>query len=157
MDTPVPPNASPMMLAYAAARTAAPAHLVLYRVGEFYEALGGDAAVVSRTPGIQPTRRRQKDAPDLPMCGVPAGTAGSAVNRLLTAGHKVALSEQPTAPTDERPLRLMAPDTSVDADVLAEGRPNNLTVALTEGEPVGFAWLAQLHWGKEHRHGPPGV
>jgi len=128
VDTPVPPNANPMMLAYAAARAAAPGHIVLYRVGEFYEALGDDAAVVSRALGIQLTRRRQKDAPDIPMCGVPAGTAGSAVNRLLTAGHKVALSEQPTAPTDERPLRLMTPGTSVDADVLAEGRPNNGSV-----------------------------
>ncbi len=79
MDTPVPPNASPMMLAYAAARAAAPGHIVLYRVGEFYEVLGDDAAVVSRTLSIQLTRRRQKDAPDIPMCGVPAGTAGSAV------------------------------------------------------------------------------
>ncbi len=29
----------------------------------------------------------------------------------------------------------------MDADVLAEDRPNNLTVALAEGEAVGFAWL----------------
>jgi DNA mismatch repair protein MutS len=130
-----------MMVAYAAARTAAPGHLVLYRVGEFYEVLLDDAVVVSRALGIQLTRRRQKDAADVPMCGVPAATAGSAVNRLLAAGYKVALSEQPAEPSGERPLRLMTPGTSVDPDVLADGRANNLTVALTEGEAVAFAWI----------------
>ena len=82
-------------MAYAAARAAAPGHLVLYRVGEFYEVLGDDAATVSRLLGIQLTRRRQKDAPDLPMCGIPAGAAGAAIARLLAAGRKVAVSEQP--------------------------------------------------------------
>src|ERR1700722_3085200 len=74
-------NASPMMVAHAAACAAAPGHLVLYRVGEFYEVLLDDAVVVSRALGIQLTRRRQKDAADIPMCGIPAATAGSAVNR----------------------------------------------------------------------------
>jgi DNA mismatch repair protein MutS len=114
---------------------------VLYRVGEFYEVLRDDAIVVSRALGIQLTRRRQKDAADVPMCGIPAATAGSAVNRLLAAGHKVALSEQPADPSEQRPLRLMTPATSVDPDVLAEGRANNLAIALTEGEAVGFAWI----------------
>ena len=122
MDVAAPPAASPMMVAHAAARAAAPAHLVLYRVGEFYEVLQADAIVVSRALGIQLTRRRQKDAADVPMCGIPAATAESAVNRLLVAGHKVALSEQPVDPSGDRPLRLMTPATSVDPDVLAEGR-----------------------------------
>ena len=134
-------NASPMMGAYSAARRAAPRHLVLYRVGEFYEVLMDDAAVVSKALGIQLTRRRQKDSADVPMCGVPAGAVTAAVKRLLAAGHKVALSEQPPEPGSERPLALMTPGTSVDADVLEGSRSNNLTVALTEGETVAFAWI----------------
>jgi DNA mismatch repair protein MutS len=129
-----------MMMAHAAASAAAPGYLILYRVGEFYEVLGADAAVVARGLGLQLTRRRQKDAPDVPMCGVPAGTAASAAAWLLAAGHKVALAEQPPEPGGERPLRLMTPGTSVDAQVLTEGRPNNLCVALAQGESVGFAW-----------------
>ena len=139
-STPLPPEASPMVVAYAVARAAAPGHLVLYRVGEFYEVLGDDAATVSRLLGIQLTRRRQKDAPDIPMCGIPAGSAEAAIARLLAAGRKVALSEQPPEPAGERPLRLMTPGTSVDADVLASGRPNALIVAHTEGETVALAW-----------------
>ena len=75
------------------------------------------------------------------MCGIPAGGVAAAVARLMAAEHKVALSEQPTDPSGERPLPLMTPGTAVDADVLAEGRPNNLAVALAEGEAVGFAWI----------------
>ncbi|WP_424140784.1 DNA mismatch repair protein MutS, partial [Roseomonas chloroacetimidivorans] len=140
MNTPVIPPASPMMLAHAAAAAAAPGHLIFYRVGEFYEVLGADAPVFARALGLQLTRRRQKDAADVPMCGVPAATASSAVARLLAAGHKVALSEQPPEPGAERPLRQMTPGTSVDAAVLTEGRPNNLCVALSEGDAVAFAW-----------------
>src|SRR4051812_42101211 len=105
MNTIVTPPPSPMMLAHAAAVAAAPGHLVLYRVGEFYEVLGADAPIVAQTLGLQLTRRRQKDAADIPMCGIPASTAPSAVARLLSAGHKVALSEQPPVPGTERPLR----------------------------------------------------
>jgi len=112
MDSPAVPIGSPMMLAHAAARATAPGYLVLYRVGEFYEVLGGDATVVSGALGLQLTRRRQKDAADIPMCGIPAGAAGSAINRLLKGGHRVALSEQPGTPSGERPLRLMTPGTS---------------------------------------------
>ena len=130
-----------MMLAYAAARSAAPGHLVLYRIGEFYEVLLEDASTVSCALGIQLTRRRQKDAPDIPMCGIPASTSGTAVARLLSAGHKVALSEQPTEVSGERPLRLVTPGTSVEQDVLDPRRSNNLTVAHAEAETVAFAWL----------------
>lgn len=136
-----PPSAGGLVASYAAARAAAPGHLVLYRVGEFYEVLAGDAAVVSRALGIQLTCRRQKDGPDIPMCGIPASTAEAAVGRLLSAGHKVALSEQPASPGEERPLRRLTSGTSVDAAVLAPGRTNNLAVAFAAGEAVGFAWL----------------
>ena len=135
------PQPSPMMLAHAAAKTLAPGHLLLFRVGEFYEVLAADAPIVSRALGIQLTRRRQKDAADVPMCEVPTSSASGAVARLLAAGYKVALSEQPEESDGERPLRLMTPGTSVDTDVLIEGRSNNLCVAFSEGEVVGFAWI----------------
>ena len=139
MDAIVEP--SPMMAAHAAAVAAAPGHLVLYRVGEFYEVLHGDALTASRALGIQLTRRRQKGAPDVPMCGIPASRSAPAIARLLAAGHKLAISEQPTEPDGKRPLRLLTPATSVDADVLTGERSNNLVVAHAEGDAVGFAFI----------------
>ena len=130
-----------MMGLHAAARAAAPGYVVLYRVGEFYEVLGQDAAIVSRTLGIQLTRRRQKGAADVPMCGIPASSTDVAVARLLAAGHRVAISEQPTEEGGERPLHRLTPGTSVDSAVLAADRSNNLTVALADGIAVAFAWM----------------
>ena len=141
MDATVAATASPMVWAYAAARAAARGHFVLYRVGEFYEVLFEDAAAVSRLLGIALTRRPQKNGNDIPMCGIPANGADVAVARLLSAGRKVALSEQPPEPSDERPLRLLTPGTTVDAGVLAADKPNNLVVAHAERGSVGFAWL----------------
>ena len=132
-------GASPMVVAYKAIQAALPGHLVLYRVGEFYEILLNDAVTVSRTLGIQLTRRRQKDTGDIPMCGIPAPTADAAIARLLKAGFKVACSEQQTDPSGERPLRIVTPSTSVDPDVLADGRPNNLLAVHAQGTAVGFA------------------
>lgn len=132
---------SPMMAAHAAVAAAAPGHLVLYRVGEFYEVLHGDALTTSRALGIQLTRRRQRDAPDVPMCGIPAPRSAPAIARLLAAGHKLAISEQPLEAGKDRPLRLLTPATSVDDDVLASERSNNLVVAHTEGDTVGFAFI----------------
>jgi hypothetical protein len=95
----------------------------------------------TRTLGIQLTRRRQKDAADIPMCGVPASTLDATTARLLAAGHKVAVSDKATEDGGDRQLRLLTPGTSVDAAVLAADRANNLTVAFAEGEAVAFAWI----------------
>ena len=130
-----------MIVAYAAVREGAPGHLVLYRVGEFYEVLHEDAAIVSRALGTQLTRRRQKNADDIPMCGIPASTSDVAIGRLLAAGHKVAVSEQPPEGASERPLRLFTPATSVDATVVPEAAANNLAVAHADEASIGFAWI----------------
>ena len=117
---------------------------MLYRVGEFHEVLGDDAATVSRLLGIQLTRRRQKNAPDIPMCGIPAGSAEAAIARLLAAGRKVAVSEQPAEPAGERPLRRMTPGTSVDADVLVETMPDILPASgRLSPSKIGF-WTSPL-------------
>jgi DNA mismatch repair protein MutS len=67
------------------------------------------------------------------MCGIPASSADGMVARLLSAGHKVAISEPPPEPGGVRPLRLLTPGTTVDDAVLAAGCPNTLAVALAAG------------------------
>lgn len=128
-----------MVQAYATAQAAAPGHLILYRVGEFYEVLHDGAAIVSRALGVQLTRRVQKDRPDIPMAGIPAGSAEAMAARLLAQGHKVAFSEQPVEPGGDRSLRLLSPATTVDDAVLAPDQPNVLTVAEAEGEAIALA------------------
>lgn len=52
MNAPDPAPSSPMMVAHATVRGGAPGHLILFRVGEFYEMLGTDAAMLARAPGL---------------------------------------------------------------------------------------------------------
>ncbi len=134
-------QASPMVAAYAAASASVPGHLVLYRVGEFYEALYESAPIVSRALGIQLTRRRQRHGNDIPMCGIPASRSQPSIARLLAAGHKLAISEQPVEPGGDRPLRLLTATTSVNPDVVPADRSNNLVVVHAEGDSVGLAGI----------------
>ncbi|AOX18403.1 DNA mismatch repair protein MutS [Kozakia baliensis] len=131
--------ASPMVTAYRDLKARHPDFLVFYRVGEFYEILETDATRVSQMLGLQLTRRRQKDAPDIPMCGVPSGRAEEATERLLRAGYHVALSEQPEEPGGDRPLRLLTPGTSVQDAVLDARAPNGLVALYALGAVVGLA------------------
>ena len=62
---------------------------------------------VSRALGIQLTRRRQKDAADIPMCGIPAPRSAPAIVRLSAMGHKIAVSEQPASSGGERSNNLV--------------------------------------------------
>jgi DNA mismatch repair protein MutS len=134
-------GASPMVSAYAGVKESLPGFTVLYRVGEFYEVLLADAAKVSRALGIQLTRRRQKNADDIPMCGIPAAGAQAAVARLLGAGMKVALSEQAAEPGGRRPVRLMTPGTTLNDDVLCARLSNNLLLVDAHADMASYAWI----------------
>jgi len=132
-------TASPMVAGYRDLKAQHPDFLIFYRVGEFYEILEGDATRVSQALGLQLTRRRQKDAPDIPMCGVPAGRAEEATERLLRSGYRVALSEQPETQDGDRTLRLLTPGTSVQDAVLDARAPNGLAALYALGPTIGLA------------------
>ena len=136
-----PASTGQMVTAYQDACAAAPGHLLFYRVGQFYEVLYDDAGKVSRTLGVQLTRRRQANAPDIPMCGIPAGAFQGFAARLLSAGFKIAVSEQPLAAGEPRLLRTLSPATSVDDDVLLPSEANNLVVCHASQDAVGLAWI----------------
>jgi len=130
-----------MVRTWRAIKTSHEDWLVLYRVGEFYEILDGDARIVSRVLGLQLTRRRQKDSDDVPMCGIPAGSLDSMAARLLSQGYKIVVSEPAADPEAERLLRQLTPGTSVALDVLDPGRSNNLMVVRADGQAISFAWM----------------
>lgn len=132
---------SPMVRAWRTLKAASGSDLVLYRVGEFYEVLEGDARIVARVLGLQLTRRRQKDNDPLPMCGIPSSSLDAMAGRLLSQGYKLTVSDPSSEPEGERHIHRLTPGTSVALDVLEAGRPNNLLVALAEGASVSFAWM----------------
>lgn len=70
----------------------AAAAIGLVRMGDFYEAHGEDAEIISKVLGLTLTdRRKQGDA--TPMCGFPYHTLEVYLKKLIHAGHRVAILE----------------------------------------------------------------
>lgn len=69
--------------------------LVLFQVGDFYEAFGEDAEYIARTLGVVLTSRSQgRGAPRLKMAGFSVGASQGYVERLVNLGQRVALCRQ---------------------------------------------------------------
>jgi DNA mismatch repair protein MutS len=131
---------TPMMRQYREWKRRYPAYLLLFRLGDFYEAFYEDAAVAARVLDIALTSR-QKGEGAIPMAGVPHHAVDSYIARLIRAGHRVAVCDQvEAAPQRGRKLirrevvRLITPGTVTDTGLL-EGRRNNFlaTVLLSRG------------------------
>src|SRR5579883_2423921 len=85
---------TPMMAQYIEIKAAHPDCLLFYRMGDFYELFFEDAETASRILGIILTKRGKHLGQDIPMCGVPVDRAHDYLERLIAAGHRVAVCEQ---------------------------------------------------------------
>jgi len=86
---------TPLLEQYEGVKARYPGHLVLFRVGDFYETFGEDARLLSRELDVVLTAR----SPDTrgertPMAGVPQHAVETYLGRLVAKGHKVALCDQ---------------------------------------------------------------
>ena len=142
---------TPSMAQYIEIKMANPDSLLFYRMGDFYELFFGDAEIASRTLGIVLTRRGKHNGEDIPMCGVPVVRADEYLQRLIAAGHRVAVCEQLEDPAEARKrgakavvrrdvTRLVTPGTITEEALLDPGRANLLvSVARTRGPAE--AWV----------------
>ncbi len=121
---------TPMMRQYQEARRSLPPNtLLLFRLGDFYEMFNEDAAEAARRLGITLTRRQ-----GTPMAGIPCHAADAYIQKLLSAGKKVAVCDQVEQPRPghlvKRALtRILTPGTILD-DRHIEARKNNYLMAL---------------------------
>src|SRR5579862_2418946 len=128
-----PPDANarvtPMMEQYLEIKTAHPGLLLFYRMGDFYELFFEDAEIASKTLGIVLTKRGKHQGMDIPMCGVPVHRAEEYLQRLIGAGHRVAVCEQTEDPAAARArgaksvvkravIRLVTPGTLTEETLL---------------------------------------
>ncbi|MFC6725604.1 DNA mismatch repair protein MutS, partial [Halobium palmae] len=67
--------------------------LVLFQVGDFYEAFCEAAEVVARTCEVTLTKREDSTG-TYPMAGLPIDNAAAYLERLLDAGYRVAVADQ---------------------------------------------------------------
>ena len=82
------------MRQYAELKKQAGSALLFFRMGDFYELFGPDAVVAAKILDITLTTRDRNRRNPIPMAGVPHHSVQSYVQKLLNAGHRVAISEQ---------------------------------------------------------------
>ena len=128
--------------------------ILFFRMGDFYEMFYEDARVASRVLGLTLTSRsREPGAP--PMAGVPHHSADGYVQKLIAAGHKVAICEQledpskATGPVQRDVVRTVTPGTLTEDTMLSAGKENFVAAALTsrDGTTAALAW-AELSTGR---------
>ncbi|QEL24309.1 DNA mismatch repair protein MutS [Bosea sp. F3-2] len=148
---------TPMMAQYIEIKAANPDCLLFYRMGDFYELFFKDAEIASRTLGIVLTKRGKHQGDDIPMCGVPVERADDYLQRLIAAGHRVAVCEQTEDPAEAKKrgaksvvkrdvVRLVTPGTITEERLLEPGRASLLVAVARRktGEAASLYGLAAI-------------
>ena len=124
-----------------------PDALVFFRMGDFYETFDDDAKVSSKALDITLTSRSMGKTLKVPMAGVPAHSLEPYLVKLIKNGHKVAICEQLSNPSDSQGLlergvvRLVTPGTVVETGLLDQNTNNYLVALFVRGTQVGLAFV----------------
>jgi len=137
---------TPMLSQYADLCVAYDEALVLFQVGDFYEAFCEGAAAIARELEITLTKREDSTG-EYPMAGIPIDNAAAYIERLLAAGYRVAIADQvqdpaeATGPVDRAVTRVVTPGTAIDDDLLEPGTSNYVACLVSsetdDGEATG--------------------
>ena len=132
---------SPVMQQYVDIKAEHSDALLMFRLGDFYEAFFEDAKTISDVLSLVLTSRGTGGAAsDIPMCGIPWHAADNYFGRLVRAGFKVALVEQMETPAqakarghkfiERKVIRVLTPGTLTDENLLAPKKSNFLVAAV---------------------------
>jgi DNA mismatch repair protein MutS len=134
-----------------------PEAILLYRLGDFYETFDEDAKILARDARVALTSRSFGRSGRAPMAGIPHHALNHYLERLLAAGHTVAIAEQMTPPgrglVERAVTRVLSPGTISDPALLPASE-NRFLAAVHRmggtppssgggrgGEAWGLAWV----------------
>lgn len=83
-----------LMQQYRTIKQKYPDAILLFRVGDFYETLGVDAAIASKVLGITLTKSNNGAASSIELTGFPYHSLDTYVHKLVKSGHRVAICDQ---------------------------------------------------------------
>jgi DNA mismatch repair protein MutS len=160
---------TPLLEQYEGVKARYPGHLVLFRVGDFYETYGDDARLLSREVDVVLTARAA-DAQGVrtPMAGVPHHSVETYLGRLVRKGYKVAICDQVEDPRFAKGLvrrevtRVVTPGTAVEDRILGGSDHSFLVSVVAPARKVG-AYAAvdittgEWYHGSADGHGPDGL
>src|SRR5882724_7289574 len=130
---------TPMMQQYLQIKERYRDAILFFRLGDFYEMFFEDAHTASKILDIALTSRNKSDESSVPLCGVPYHSAEPYIQKLLDAGHKVAVCEQVEDPATAKGVvkrevvRVITPGTVTAAEAL-DAHVNNFLAAVSKGE-----------------------
>ncbi len=122
---------TPMMKQYLDIKEKYKDAILLFRLGDFYEAFFDDALTVSKVLNIVLTKRQ-----DAPMAGIPYHALDNYLKKLVDSGYKVAICEQMEDPALAKGIvkrevtRVVTPGTIIEDEMLTTD--NNYMMSLYE-------------------------
>lgn len=137
---------TPMMKQYNSFKAKYPDALLLFRVGDFYEAYGSDAVKVSEILGIILTQRGKGAASQTEMAGFPHHALDTYLPKLVRSGQKVAVCDQLEDPKLTKTLvkrgitELVTPGVTFNDNVLVQ-KENNFLAAVHLDKPIGVSFI----------------
>src|SRR5688572_21835791 len=124
--------------------------ILLFRIGDFYEAFDDDARLVAREPDIVLTSKLMGRNVRVPLAGVPHHSLERHLATLIGRGHRVAICEQLTpAPVkgeagrgliERDVVRVVTPGTVLEPGLLQSKVNNYLAAYVTDGRRAGIAY-----------------
>lgn len=138
---------TPMLRQYLEVKAQHSDAVLLYRMGDFYEAFFEDAIEIAPILEVALTARNKGKATEAPMCGVPHHALEVYLGKLIRAGRRVAICDQVEDPAEAKGLvrrevtRVVTPGTVTEPQLL-EGNEDNLLVGVVwNGESGAGAFL----------------
>ena len=129
---------TPMMQQYLQIKERYQDAILLFRLGDFYEMFFEDAHTASKILDIALTSRNKSADGSVPLCGVPYHSVDPYIQKLIDAGHKVAVCEQVEDPAlakgvvKREVVRVITPGTVTALEAL-DARGNNFLAAVCKG------------------------
>lgn len=145
--------ATPLMRQYNEIKARNPGTVLLYRMGDFYELFNDDAKIASRVLGLTLTSRNHGGAENTPLAGFPHHALDRYANRLVKAGHKIAICEQVEDPKQAKGIvkrdviEVISAGTATEENFIDE-KVNNFIVAVHMHEKLAGMAVCDLSTGE---------
>ncbi len=143
-------SGTPLRTQYLDIKRRHPDAILLFRIGDFYEAFDDDARIIARELGIVLTSKPMGKNVRVPLAGVPHHSLERYLSRLIARGHRVAICEQLTAAPvkdgtgrgliERDVVRVVTPGTIIEPGLLRSKVNNYLAAYTTDGRRAGIAY-----------------
>ena len=132
---------TPMMVQWKACKEKAGEAILLFRLGDFYEAFYDDAKKLSDLLGLTLTKRQE-----VPMSGIPYHAAEKYLEKLIAKNQRVAIAEQVENPKETKGIvkreivRTLSPGTVLSESLIKDQKSNYFAALSNVGKTFGLAY-----------------